>query len=103
MEHELKYSMLPPRLLADNYTSRRYKELGRLKLKAPKISCRGGGAASLLFRTSKVHDFQQGKQPETRRWRGKREREKEGGGGLTIIGTLPQLHASSKIVFNQGL
>ena len=49
MEHELKYSMLPPRLLADNYTSRRYKELGRLKLKAPKISCRGGGEPPACF------------------------------------------------------
>lgn len=39
VEHELKYSMLhPPRLLADNYTSRSYKELGRSKLKASKIS-----------------------------------------------------------------
>lgn len=37
-EHELKHSMLPPRLLADNYTSLSCKELGRSKLKASKIS-----------------------------------------------------------------
>ena len=53
-----------------------------------------------------MHDFQQGKQPEKRRWRGKereRERERERRKKLTIIEALPQLHASSKIVFNEGL
>lgn len=47
-ERRLKYSMLPLCLLADNYTSRRYKELGRSKLKAPKISRRALVGTPLL-------------------------------------------------------
>lgn len=57
-EQKLKYSMPPLRLLADNYTSRGYKELGRSELKAPKISPqRGKGPATLHFRSSKRAGF----------------------------------------------
>lgn len=53
-----------PRLLADNYTSRSYKELGRSKLKASKISFpspTGGGEreVKLAFQNQKMHDFRQ--------------------------------------------
>lgn len=50
-----------------------------------------------------MYDFQQGKQPETGMVRGKGRKTREEKEGLTIIRTLPQLHASSKIVFNEGL
>lgn len=60
------FNATPPlRLLADNYTSRSYKELGRSKLKASKISFpfRGGrergkrGRPSLPFRIRKCTIF----------------------------------------------
>lgn len=103
MGHELKYSMLPFCLLVDNYTSRGYKELGRSKLKAPKISSCGEQSRQLAFQDSESVRFSAREQSETRMVRGRGRETREEKEGLTIIRTLPQLHASSKIVFNEGL
>ena len=91
--------MPPLRLLADNYTSRGYKELGRSELKAPKISPqRGKGPATLLFRTSKRAGFSATAERKGNE-RGE-EKGREEKGPLAV--TAAQLHASSKIVFNEG-
>lgn len=95
VEHELKYSMLhPPRLLADNYTSRSYKELGRSKLKASKISFpshgeeqRGEGSQACLSELENARFSPRCATVGNSWWR-KKWREKEGG-WLAITERLP--------------
>lgn len=100
-----------PRLLADNYTSRSYKELGRSKLKASKISFpfpregRGKGREGSQACLSELENARFSPRCATvgNSWWRKKWREKEGGVGRRLQkDCLPQLHASSNIVIRRG-